>query len=576
MSMVTETNSHVSAYQTAAKGPKKITLSESNVPTGGPFAITGAVFITASEPVGVTGSLSVTMLNHSLPVQITNIAALEITSGQLNVVLRAPTGPLGELLVVSPTPTIQMDFFNGLNSNTSIIQCISGGIVTAADGLLIISSGGGSDGIAYLQSMRVQSHCPGQAIESRLALQFGAPSVGTRAHAGPMNAESGCAVGYMDQTFGFFRRSQGRRAVYTLAITGDVPSADYTIELNGTSTSITLSGGSALSAAAQIAAYNWHPNRITGLDGVGWTAMVDKDAQVWFLANACEPKLGTFSCTIPNSVFRLVTLGVPVTTDFIAQDAWNVDVCNGILPSALDLNPLNGNVYNIGYQAMGYDATLLQIMDPQTEAWVPVHREHKTPTSFNPRTRLQFYTEGPNAQIQSTSASSFFDGPVAYLGSNHSASASAIGVNVIANAFYSVFTVRNDIVHNGRANHKMMNLVSVTVASVANQIEPALWLLVRNATIVNVPVFKFVSESRSVASVDKQTGIWDGVSYLSNGSSGNVLYEVSTVTGSASLVTFTLGEFVLNPGDALSLIVQPSDYSNNAYKYSAALNWVET
>ena len=146
MSMVTETNSHVSAYQTAAKGPKKITLSESNVPTGGPFAITGAVFITASEPVGVTGSLSVTMLNHSLPVQITNIAALEITSGQLNVVLRAPTGPLGELLVVSPTPTIQMDFFNGLNSNTSIIQCISGGIVTAADGLLIISSGGGSDG----------------------------------------------------------------------------------------------------------------------------------------------------------------------------------------------------------------------------------------------------------------------------------------------------------------------------------------------------------------------------------------------------------------------------------------------
>jgi hypothetical protein len=546
----------------------------------GPVTLSGIVDITNS-----TGPLEVTIANLAIPVQITNVAALEITSGQLNVAIRAPTAATNEVLMATPYPTVQMDFFNGIDSNTSNLRYISGAAITAYNGLLSVSSGGVS-GTAYLQSERIQAYRVGQSMQTRIGAQFITSNITGIAYAGPINAESGCAVGYKNNQFGFFRRAGGTRQINLLQITGAlIPLTGYNITLNGVSTIVTVGGGHAISVADQIANYNWFPN-ITGIDGLGYTVMasagisssVTTHGHAYFLANAAQPKSGAFSSNITgatySSSFDLIVSGaVPTTDTFITQGAWNVDPLDGLGTSVFALNPLTGNLYNIAYQAVGYGMNVLQVMDPDLGVWVTTHREKNTPATFNPRTPLQFYASGANAAINGTSASAFIDGNFQLLGPTYSVSrlTTSKSTSLPFPTWYNVFTIRNDQVFNGRANYKLVNLSSLTfyiipASSPANH--KCLIRLVKNAQVSNTAIFYPVASGKSIVSAD-----YTGETVTQLGSEQIADFTGCSVT--STIITFTQNQFIVNPGDFLTVVFQPESGSLNSYDVCATLSWIE-
>jgi len=564
-----------------------------NVTALNPVTITGLVNITSSGTLDITnstGPLEVTIANLTLPVQITNIAALEITSGQLNVAIRAPAAATNEILMATPYPTVQMDFFNGIDSNTSNSRYISGAAITAYNGLLSVSSNGVS-GTAYLESQRIQAYRVGQSMQTRIGAQFITSNITGLAYAGPINAESGCAVGYKNNQFGFFRRAGGTRQINLLQITGaSIPLTGYTITLNGVSTVVTVGGGHAISVADQLASFNWAPN-VTGIDGLGYTVMasagisssVTSHAHAYFLANAAEPKSGTFSSSITNgagtysSTFDLIVSGaVPTTDTFITQGAWNVDPLDGNLHSGIQsafvLDPLTGNLYNIAYQAVGYGMNVLQVMDPDLGVWVTTHREKNTPATFNPRTPLQFYAQGQNAAINGTSASAFIDGDFQLLGPTYSVSRLVTKLNLALNTWYNVFTIRNDQVFNGRANYKLVNLTNLTFyanpTGGSPQYHRYLIRLVKNAVVSNTSIFYSVASNKSIVSAD-----YTGEFVTQSGS--EQIADFAGSTQNSMQITFTKNQFIINPGDFLTLVFQGSISGTPDYEIGASLSWIE-
>ena len=538
MSMIRETDSTIGNFQTL------------NIASGKALAST----VSAKTFAANTGPLDVSITNLSLPVQITNLSALEITSGQLNAAIRAPTAATNEILMTTPHPTIQMDFFNGIDACQ--VRHISGGTITASNGLLSIS---GNGGYACLESQRVQPYRAGQSMQARIGAQFVVAGPGL-AYAGPINAESGCAVGFKDKQFGFFRREGGTRQINVLEITGTfIPLTGYDITLNGAASTITV-GGTAVEVANQIAKLNWAPN-VTGFHG--YTVM-PKSADAYFLAHEAALKSGTFASTITgpgfSSSFTTLVDGIVPTDTFVPQNAWNVDTLDGLIGSAFELDPGAGNVYNIAYQAVGYGAHVLQVMDPKAGVWVTAHRENNTPPAFNPRTPLQFYAS-LKASVQGTSASAFIDGDFQLLGPTYSASRLAFKAGASAGQWHSVFSIRNDPVFNNRANYKLVNLTHLTAKVCRPGVSLCLLRLVKNM-VLETATYQSVAHGASIVSVD----------YTDNVQQDQPANFV-IASGDSTVITFSQNQFILNPGDVLTLAFQPQ--INGDYNIAATLSWIE-
>ena len=540
MSMIRETDSTIGNFQTLVSS----TMSSK--------ALTGTN--TARSFAANASPLDVSITNLSLPVQITNLSALEITSGQLSVAIRAPTAATNEILMTTPHPTIQMDFFNGIDSCQ--VRCISGGTITASNGLLSIL---GNGGYACLESQRVQPYRAGQSMHARIGAQFVVSGPGL-AYAGPINAESGCAVGFKDKQFGFFKREGGTRQINVLEITGAfIPLTGYDITLNGVASTITV-GGTAVEVANQIAKLNWAPN-VTGVDG--YTVM-PKSGDAYFLAYEAALKSGTFASTITghgfSSLFKTLVAGTAAIETFVPQSAWNVDTLDGLIGSAFELDPSTGNVYNIAYQAVGYGANVLQVMDPKAGVWVTAHREKNNTAAFNPRTPLQFYAS-LKTSVQGTSASAFIDGNFQLFGPTYSASRLASKSNALAGQWHSIFSIRNDPVFNGRANYKLVNLTHLTAKVYRQGVSLCLLRLVKNM-VLETANFQPVAHGASIVSVD----------YTDNVQQDQPANFV-IASSESTVITFSQNQFILNPGDVLTLAFQPKIVGD--YDIAATLSWIE-
>lgn len=164
--------------------------------------------------------------------------------------------------------------------------------------------------------------------------------------------------------------------------TGCSTNNNIQISLNGAE-AVTITLDSATHNTAKKVAWIIANTPTWSTHGSGWVAEVVGEAgtRVRFTALIHEVRNGVYAYTEGGSgaaidLYLNRETGVNKKDNWVFQENWNVDRCDGTGPSQFFLVPQKGNVYSITYQYLGYGAILYQIENPKTGKFIPVHLVH--------------------------------------------------------------------------------------------------------------------------------------------------------------------------------------------------------
>lgn len=189
-----------------------------------------------------------------------------------------------------------------------------------------------------------------------------------------------------------------------LRLNGALADGTLTITLNGSANTVTIATADGLTTAADVA---WQIVNATGTDWTPdgtntWTAELVGDegtARVRFTSIAFAAAGGTFSSAAgtTNVIFdQFVQRAAmrPTTNNWVFQENWNIDKCDGTGPSGFVLNPQKGNIYQIEYEYLGFGSITFSVENTATGGLSPVHRIKY------PNTEVDTSLEGPHMPIQ--------------------------------------------------------------------------------------------------------------------------------------------------------------------------------
>jgi hypothetical protein len=117
------------------------------------------------------------------------------------------TGPFGDLLAVTLTPLIQMDFVYGINTQTGLTTVVSTGTADTDASRLRLQTGTGATGSAIFQSRKPAKYRPGQGIVARFTAVFTTGVANSTQIKGAGNATDGYFFGYNGVDFGILHRN---------------------------------------------------------------------------------------------------------------------------------------------------------------------------------------------------------------------------------------------------------------------------------------------------------------------------------------------------------------------------------
>lgn len=119
------------------------------------------------------------------------------------------TSPFGDLIAVSLTPVVQLDFTYGINTQTGTSSIVSTGVVDTTASLLRLQSGTNSAGAATFRSQRTARYRPGQGMVARFTPIFASSAASSTQVMGVGGTDTGYFFGYNGTTFGISRRKGG-------------------------------------------------------------------------------------------------------------------------------------------------------------------------------------------------------------------------------------------------------------------------------------------------------------------------------------------------------------------------------
>lgn len=295
-----------------------------------------------------------------------------------------------------------------------------------------------------------------------------------------------------------------------------------------------------------------------------------------------------------NSNFGFLRLDDGVF-NWTAQANWNKDVCDGSggssNPSGMNLSHTNGNVYQIGYQFLGYGAIYASIEEPTTGQLIPVHVVPYAGTSadtsisqssLNLMWRSDNQTNDTDVVVRGASGALFLEGERRFLGPQHGTS---INIPAFPDATNQIaIALRNATSYNTVANRSQIRLKRISMGASDNSATPdgnIALNIYRDATLSGVPTFVAVNGQTS----DDGVTITNGnsiASYFSSSSlstnndftGGSLIYSgVITLPGS-------LSEFIqpddiyISPSETLLITVQPFT-GGEAPDISVGVTWSE-
>ena len=328
----------------------------------------------------------------------------------------SPLTSFNEVSVAELYPAAQGDFVYGLNSVVFASSSFSGGSVSGSDGFGIVKSGTSVTGSSILRLRRNLKYRPGMGSLVRATALFDTPVSGNYQLLGIGNIESGYYFGYYGTSFGILHQQSSQTEIRTLGITVGAGTETVTITLNGVAVSIPVTGaGSVTQTAYQIAEYDFSNV------GTGWYADVI-GRNVYFISSRSDSFSGTYSVSGVSiaGTFSQVQAGNTGTSSFIPQSSWNVDPVNRFCDSFI-LNPQKGNVYQIGFQYLGFGNAFFGIENPETGRIIPVHiikntNLRTTSVLKNPQmsTRIESINFGSTTSVEpkSLSMAAFTEGLV--------------------------------------------------------------------------------------------------------------------------------------------------------------------
>lgn len=491
-------------------------------------------------------------------------------AGGANTANASSTTQFGETLVAQLTPAAQATFVHGLNIINFITRSIGeNSSVSSASGSAFLQSGTSATGSATIQMRRGLTYRPGQGSICRLTSIFGPPVANTYQLCGLGNIESGFYFGYQGIDFGIHHFTGDLREVQTLTIPvgGVANGTAVTVTLNGESKTYTINGGSSRDQTSwEISQQDW-----TNVGG-GWVTEA-YDGTIYFIALRTGARSGAYSTTIVGSSFSQYIAGSSVASNFISQSEWNIDTMDGNGPSRMLLDKMKGNVYQIGFQYLGYGNTRFAIEDPQTGQFQACHmirqaNSRLTPVLKDPHVAVTWAVLNSgsitSAHMTGASGAVFCEGEVLKnIGPAFSATAFNSDVDTSEEP---VLTVRSDRIFRGKVGYGEIDIstLSVTVPAVA----AAHYVTVRvykNLRLTGPVNFINVNSEQSIASYDTSA---TGFSL-----NQNTLVSSYVIPFAGSINIDLKGDnFFLSVGESLTITAQASVTNGSL---ACAITWFE-
>lgn len=317
-------------------------------------------------------------------------------NGADSVNIDSPNSTFGEVLVTNLAPLAQGDFTHNINSQIFTTSSFAGSSITTADSNAVMSSGTSPSGSATIQLRRRLEYRPGQGSLMRATAIFDTPSAGNAQFVGAGTAECGYFIGYFGGFFGILHSETGAREVRKLTITTGEDEEDVTVTLDGDSVVVPVSGNSDLTQTA----YQLSLGDYSQVGKGGWLADAQGDSVYFIAARSNSTSTGSYSVSGPAiaGTFTRSQVGEAQTNTFITSGSFNVDRLDGSGPSGMVLDTSKGNVYEIGYQYLGYGNAYFGIENPETGKFTRMHMIK------NANSRTTPVLKDPNLSVLATSA----------------------------------------------------------------------------------------------------------------------------------------------------------------------------
>lgn len=475
----------------------------------------------------------------------------------------------GEMLVVQPTPVVQLDPLNGTRDgfDTEVFTATGGSVTTENTGTgyeFKCSTGTSVGGYGLIRARRALRYRPGQGSMFRWTARYDNPVTNGLARSGPVNSGAELSFGYNGGTdFGIFYRTGG--VLESRKLTISTPAAGnetLTITLNGTAFPVSITSGTAAHNAHEIAQESF----------TGWT-VYQNDGAVIFTSTTTGAKAGSYSASSDGSAvaaFSTVTTGVASTDTFIEQYNWNEDKMDGNGISRQKLNPQKGNVFQVTLQYLGYGSINFYVENSETGDMQLVHRI----TYANSNTSVSLVT--PNLKLGWFAASAGSTTDFSIYGGSGSAMTQGKQTRLrnptgfsnsktsIGTSFTNVLSIRCRRDLNGSLN--LDDIIPLDLSVAVDGTKPAECRVYLNGTVAGEPNWTYEDEDNSIAEYDTAG------TTVTEGANTRIIQAISLAKAGGAVVDLSnLGAYIV-PGDIITIAVKATSGTTDA---SASLIWSE-
>lgn len=482
------------------------------------------------------------------------------------------TGQFGETLVSQLSAASQATFAIGLNAVNFVTRSIgAGSSVTSFSGSAYLQSGTATTGSAAVLMKKGVTYRPGQGSLFRGTAIFGTPVANTYQLIGFGNTECGYHFGYNGLNFGIHHFPDGYREVRKLVISAGVAtSTNVTVTLNGESKTYSIAGGGTVNQTSwEISQQDW--SNVGG----GWVAEA-YDGTIYFIALRTGTRSGAYSASgvgLGVTSFTQFIPGASPNATFVTQSAWNIDTLDGNGPSRMVLDPHKGNVYQIGFQYLGFGNARFAIEDPQTGQFQTCHmirnaNARLTPVLKDPHVTGLWTATNNGSTISThmtgTSGAIFVEGNILR---NIGPAFSIASPDVSVNAEQPILSVRADRIFGSNAGYSEMSFSNITISVEASGGGGrfATIRIYKNLRLTGPVNFTNINATQSIASYDTAA-----TGYTAN---QNTLLGTYVIGFGQNVIIDLKGDsYTLSTGEILTVTAQ-GDASTPGV--TCALNWFE-
>jgi hypothetical protein len=487
----------------------------------------------------------------------TKIIGPQTIDGSDKVYIDGPNSTFGDVRVTTITPQAQGDFVYGIQGDIFTTSSFAGGTTTTSNGLCELASGTNPAGSATVQLRRGLKYRAGQGSLMRVTALYDTPNAGNAQFVGCGNAECGYFVGYFGTSFGILHSQTGQREIRELTVTTGAGTGDVTVTLDGNAIVVPVTGGS----SPEQTAYQLAKADYSQVGNGGWLADAVSGSVYYVAARSNSTSTGSYSVAGSSIVgsFTRTKAGLAQTNTFITQSSFNVDKLDGNGPTGMTLDQSKGNVFEIGFQYLGFGNAKFDIEDEETGKFRTFHiikntNSRTTPVLKNPNVSALATSANiggtTSTTLRAASIAAFIEGHIEELDPKFSKSFTFSGVNTAT--YRPLAGLKVNRVFNNESCFGEFDILRVAGSNTVNN-QTVTFGFFRGADVSGLVDYQYVEEQNSIVSFANLVPTGAGANTITNLSDLTPIYEL--VIASDSSLSLNLSHLRLVFGLGRELII---------------------